>query len=58
MYINNVFEMLNYLKLYLLWIKGWEFFLLYVDRVDILLGDSLCKYLESMYLYISGCKVN
>lgn len=54
MYINNVFEMLNYLKLYLLWIKGLEFFLLYMDRVGILLGVSLCKYLES----ISGCKVN
>lgn len=54
MYINNVFEMSNYLKLHLSWIKGRESLLLYVDRAGISLGDSLCKYLEST----SGCKAN
>lgn len=52
MYINNVFEMSNYLKLHLSWIKGLESLLLYMDRAGISLGDSLCKYLEGT----SGCK--
>lgn len=54
MYINNVFEISNYLKLHLSWIKGRESLLLYVDRAGISLGDSLYKYLEST----SGCKAN
>lgn len=47
MYINNVFEMSNYLKLYLSWIKGLESLLLYMDRAGISLGASLCKYSKS-----------
>lgn len=54
MYINNVFEMSNYLKLHLSWIKGLESLLLYMDRAGISLGDSLCKYLEGT----SGCKAS